>query len=122
MKCTRNLGKLTVSVEATSVQRSLRSVLPSQPAGWTVRDKGDDDDDGGGNFDGDGDGDGDVRGNWARMIVQHDFETLRHSILILSGLRAVIALVGFASASPTRTLPFPLSLRTSHPTRSKRSI
>ena len=64
MKCTRNLGKLTVSVEATSVQRSLRSVLPSQPAGWTVRDKGDDDGDGGGDGDehgdGDEDGDGDV--------------------------------------------------------------
>ena len=41
MKCTRNLGRLTVGAEASSVQRSLHSVLPSQPAGWTVRDKGD---------------------------------------------------------------------------------
>ena len=63
MKCTRNLGRLTVGAEASSVQRSLHSVLPSQPAGWTVRDKGDDDDDGGGNFDGDGDIDDDYDGN-----------------------------------------------------------
>ena len=60
---TRNLGRPTVSAEATSVQRSLHFVLQSQRAGWTVRDKGDDDDgdgDGDEHGDGDEDGDGDV--------------------------------------------------------------
>ena len=45
-----------------------------------------------------------------------------HSHLILSGLLVVIASAGIASASPTRTLPFPLSLRRSQRTRIKRSI
>ena len=48
LRCTalsRTPGRLTVSAEVTSVQRSLRFVLPSPHAGWTARDKGDDDDD-----------------------------------------------------------------------------
>ena len=45
LRCTtfsRSLGRLIVSVEVTSVQRSSRFVLPSPHAGWTARDKGDD--------------------------------------------------------------------------------
>ena len=48
LRCTtfsRSLGRLIVSAEVTSVQRSSRFVLPSPHAGWTARDKGDDDDD-----------------------------------------------------------------------------
>ena len=48
LRCTtlsRNPGRLIASAEVTSVQRSLRFVLPSPHAGWTARDKGDDDDD-----------------------------------------------------------------------------
>ena len=46
LRCTalsRTPGRLIVSAEVTSVQRSLRFVLPSPHAGWTARDKGDDD-------------------------------------------------------------------------------
>ena len=45
LRCTtfsRTPGRLIVSAEVTSVQRSLRFVLPSPHAGWTARDKGDD--------------------------------------------------------------------------------
>ena len=50
VRCTalsRTPGRLIVSAEVTSVQRSLRFVLQSPHAGWTARDKGDDDDDDG---------------------------------------------------------------------------
>ena len=121
----RILGRRTASAEATSVPLSSLSVLPSPLAGWIVRDKGEHHSD---NYHGSCPSKFTMSTLYTLSLCCHvqvlfwlqewfmNTPLMFHKLR--SGLEAASALVGLASANPTRTPPSPQSLRTSLPTRS----